>query len=1583
MDNGALISIAPLNAGGIAQSATVNLAPGQHSIRAVYGGNSNFAASRSAAMPYAITETGASVFTAGASYPVGTVPVSLAAGDFNGDGKVDLVASNVGQVTILLGNGDGTFQAAQTYPVAGTAGTIVVADFNGDGRPDLALADSKVYIMLGNGDGTFQAPAAVLADGPAMPPSVGDVNGDGRADLVVPHAGSESCIQTTCRWFDGSVSVLIGNGDGTFRTPVTYTVPGSPAAISIQDFNGDGKPDLALANTGALPVLPATGPHLGPGVTVLLGNGDGTFQAPSAFSDPGMPVWVAAADFNGDGKLDLAVADLNGVGILPGNGDGTFQPLQTYAPGVQTDFLAVIDFNGDGKPDLIADRGSSGFEVLLGRGDGTFPVVSSYWGAVLGIADFNGDGRVDIAGFSSSNLAVQFGAGSAGVGAATTISLQTSVNPSQFGAAVSLTASVSPLTATGVVEFLDGTTVLGSALLNSSGFAQINTTVLAAGTRSLHAIYAGVPGVWIGSESAVAAQTVNALPTVTIATERTFPAGAAPSALATADFNHDGKLDLAVVNDGDHTIGVLLGRGDGTFQAMVPYPVVVPAAVAVGDLNADGNIDLVVAGSYLSVLLGNGDATFRTPVTYNVPAFPTAIALGDFDGDGRMDVAMAFPGSNSVGVMPGNGDGSFQAVSVYAVGSSPRSIVAGDFDGDHKPDLAVGNYSGNSISVLRNKGGGTFATSVTYPVGPNPGSVAASDVNGDGRVDLVVGNNDATVSVLLANGDGSFRSGVTFTAGAGTSTVVADVDSDGKPDIVSASGVDEDISLVRGNGDGTFQTPVAYATGVFPNSLLVADFNGDARPDFAFVNGGDNTIGVMLGGPGNLAPAALSISTTHTGTLAPRQNGATYSIVVTNNGGGPTSGTVTVSDTLPTGVSLVWMSAMGWNCPWGTTTCTRGDALPPGGSYNAITVNVNIAGDAPSPLINTANVSGGGSAPAFGTDSAVIAAKAAVLNIATSHAGSFAQGQIGVQYTVTVGNAALAGPTSGTVTVTETLPSGLTLVSMAGTGWTCPTGNTTCTRSDSLSPGQSYPAITATVNVAVNATSPQVNNVAVSGGGSATATASDSTVITVLRAAAMSTPVPSSTFTGPSMTFNWTAGSAISDYWLNVGTQGAGSHDLYYQDEGTNLSQTVTGLPTNGSTIYVRLWSKNAITGDWLLYRDYTYTAFTAVTTVTASAIAGPTPGSTLTASSATFQWSAGTNISDYWLYVGSKGVNSADIVNRDEGTSLSQAVTGLPTDGSTVFVRLWSKNAITGDWLLYRDYTYTAFTAVTTVTAAAIAGPTPGSTLTGSSATFQWSTGTNISDYWLYVGSKGVNSADIVNRDEGTSLSQTVTGLPTDSSTVYVRLWSKNAITGDWLLYRDYTYTAFAAAAFTLTLMTSPVNGVTLASSSQTFQWTAGSGVSDYWLSIGTQGVGTHDIYYRDEGTNLSQAVTGLPSNGSVIYVRLWSQNAATGAWVNNDYTYLGGGSFQMAQMNSPAAGSILPATTVFQWVGGTGASQYWLSVSTVSVGGTDFYNADEGASLSRTLTRLPTSDSPIYIRLWSKNAASGQWYYVDYTYK
>lgn len=373
----------------------------------------------------------------------------------------------------------------------------------------------------------------------------------------------------------------------------------------------------------------------------------------------------------------------------------------------------------------------------------------------------------------------------------------------------------------------------------------------------------------------------------------------------------------------------------------------------------------------------------------------------------------------------------------------------------------------------------------------------------------------------------------------------------------------------------------------------------------------------------------------------------------------------------------------------------------------------------------------------------------------------------------------------------------------------------------------------------------------------------------------MLSPAPGSTLPGGAVTFQWSAGEGVQQFWLMIGLW-PGGNTLYSADQGLLTSAPVSGLPVDGRTIYVRLWSY--IDNQWV-YNDYQYKAAGAMTPAKAQ-ITDPAPGSTLGGSTATFRWNTGTAVSRYFLFIGQwQGGNT--IFSQDMGTSTEATVTNLPADGSTIHVRLWSY--IDGGWQ-FNDCTFKAAGSVTPVKAE-LTSPAPGSVLAGTSATFQWSAGQAVTRYFLFVGRwQGGNT--IFSQDMGTSLSATVNNLPADGLPVYVRLWSY--LQGAWQ-FNDYVFTASGSQpAGQKGVLVSPAPGSTLAGASATFTWTPGVRVERFWLFAGTS-LGNNNIYGGDQGTNTSATVSNLPVNGQVIYVRLWSY--IDGAWQYSDASYRAAG--------------------------------------------------------------------------------------------
>jgi Bacterial Ig-like domain (group 3)/FG-GAP-like repeat len=741
-------------------------------------------------------------------------------------------------------SGTTTFTIA-TYAYA-AAGVLTAADLNGDGNGDLVVTNSSlttngsVSVLLGNPDGTFKTAVSYPTAGAgAIAAVIDDVNGDGKLDIV-----SVSDTQ--------QISVLLGNGDGTFGAAQNFaapTLPGQTSATATPivnlitaDLRHIGKKDIVCSN-GA----------------VLLGNGDGTFTAASAPAFPyviatsGQGPNLASGDFNNDGKPDLVLNTGDNTLIYLGKGDGTFTAGNTYATINTVGFVTVNDLDGDGNADIyvgigggLAFTGGDGSDLnlsyaLMGHGDGTFSGAPTIAGAYTGnnLGDVNGDGLPDLISDSSTSINTP--------GPTFTVQLGTAKGP--FDPVSTITAPASFV--------LNGKTITGA-----------NTT--------------GV------------------------------------STFAVADINGDGKADLVFADNGLN----------GTTGAQTPAPV-------------------------YFVALSNGDGTFATPVPY---AFPQVAPAGDYDdaltlgnlqiasftGSGHNDLVFTFfdeygGKTGIIGfiggfvVLPGNGDGTFKAPIVTTTSSSatapsspiqPQIVNTTDINGDGKADLFVINFTGVSggnagteLQLFLGNGDGTFKppTTITTAANPDTNSYPRSpfvlaDFNKDGKLDLAcLGETTAAqaqLAISLGNGDGTFAAPTIFNLGGGdtirdSGIAAADFDGDGNVDLALLDA--EDISgIYYGKGDGTF-TSVPANGNSYPKDLInlfaggatiATDLNHDGKPDL-LVN---NTILLNIYGSAPITTPLASTTTALTSSAATSTAGG--SVTFTATIAGPSGATVVPTGTV-------------------------------------------------------------------------------------------------------------------------------------------------------------------------------------------------------------------------------------------------------------------------------------------------------------------------------------------------------------------------------------------------------------------------------------------------------------------------------------------------------------------------------------------------------------------------------------------------------------------------------------------------------------------------------------------------------------
>ncbi len=693
----------------------------------------------------------------------------------------------------------------------------------------------------------------------------GDLDGDGDLDLVRAY------------FHEGTISVLLNNGDGTFANDVRYEAGFEPASVAIGDLDDDGDLDLVVSSGGGANLdgnLPGT-------VSVLLNPGDGTF-ANQTIHDLGiLPFSVALGDLDGDDDLDMAIAvreddeaTPNGVQIMFNNGNGIFVFGANIFAGDFPAFVVIGDLDGDDDLDLaVTSYTEEIVSVFLNNGGGSFANGVTYPAGIgpvgLAVGDLDGDGDLDLA---AANLGPTFDPG-------VTVSVLLNSGNATFAMPVPYGVGQKPSSV--IIADLD-----------ADGDADLAVTNLWDDTAS----------VLLNNGDATFADNV------------TYSVGDGPAFVAAGDFDGDVDRDLAVANLFRNTLSILHAHGDGTFQDVVNLDVGVdPSAVAIADLDGDGDLDLAVAirggipfpPGKVSVLLNQGDGTFAEPVTFGTGIYPGSVAIGDLDGDGDGDIAVADTVDHTVSVLLNGGDGQFADAVAYDTDPSPVSVAIGDLDGDGDLDLAVANGDGENVSILLNNGDATFADHVTYQVGGGdfsiPEAIALGDVDGDGDLDFAVALVEPLVmSVQLNDGSGAFGNEVLYPSTMCVSVAFADLDGDKDLDLLSACGsicvrlnngngifgdatyyesisssayalatgdMDGDgdldvvasaltntIVLLLNNGNGTFADFEAFRTGSHPRKLAIGDLNGDGALDVATPNSGGDNVSILFNRSNDCSP---------------------------------------------------------------------------------------------------------------------------------------------------------------------------------------------------------------------------------------------------------------------------------------------------------------------------------------------------------------------------------------------------------------------------------------------------------------------------------------------------------------------------------------------------------------------------------------------------------------------------------------------------------------------------------------------------------------------------------------------------------
>ncbi|MFI5454073.1 MAG: FG-GAP-like repeat-containing protein [Isosphaerales bacterium] len=820
---------------------------------------------------------------AGLGLPAGDTYGPMVAGDFNGDGKLDLAIADISNNTVLLllGNGDGTFQTGTTYVAAELqmdyGNSLVAGDFNGDGKLDLALdwsIGARIDVLLGNGDGTFQPPQVYQFSGfnDPGPMVAGDFNNDGKLDLAVAN-------------LEGTIDVLLGHGDGTFgvgpyRLPVVTGADLDIASLVAGDFNRDGKLDLAASSSDDA------------NIEVFLGNGDGSFQGPTDYPVKFSGTTIYAGDSNGDGELDLILWGGSGytiyggdafIWLLAGNGDGTFQTPRSIGQIASSPrVLGVLtgDFNGDGKLDLIeaVDQPNS-LGVLLGNGDGTFQASGSAGPtdtlpSSVALGDFNGDGRVDMAvpSVPLGSITILLGDGEGGFRIGQVISLGKVM---AFGTPVVADFNGDGRLDLAIAFYIDSSSDDLVVLLgNGDGtfqtkFSTIPLPIVSVDISGVRRFQMAVGDFNGDGRPDLAEIGGNGSPVVLLGNgDGTFHAGpfntnnvlqgpvSAYNSLVVGDFNEDGRLDLAIEESfgGYGVIYVYLGDGNGGF---LPSPSAeltganVGDHLVAGDFNGDGKLDLATlndggVSSSISVYLGNGDGTFGPPITDPVPASGSLVA-GNFYGDGKLDLASLDPSGAGIVLLRGNGDGTFQpAETVPSPPDLDNSLYSGDLNGDGRPDLILPDLYSGTITTLLNNGDGKFSSPGEVVTNPQDTPLVV-DISGDGSRDVLLV--DGSGNILYRQGNpqapGGFFPPVTINPGFPSRDIAWVPNTLEGPLLASVDAQDDAVSLYAYRNGG-FVRAGSLTTGQLPAQIVAADLNHDGWKDLVVRNAGDGTLSVFL-----------------------------------------------------------------------------------------------------------------------------------------------------------------------------------------------------------------------------------------------------------------------------------------------------------------------------------------------------------------------------------------------------------------------------------------------------------------------------------------------------------------------------------------------------------------------------------------------------------------------------------------------------------------------------------------------------------------------------------------------------------------
>lgn len=944
----------------------------------------------------------------------------VAIGDIDGDGKADLVVSygfggyifvyrNISSSGSLTSS---SFSSYTTFATAGGSNYVRLADMDNDGKLDIVTAATGNSISVLRNTATS---GVINASSFATSANFSTV-GNSPADLALADFDQDGKIDiaTTCS-NSNAVYVLRNNstpGTLSFNIAVSFATGISPKELYAVDLDGDGKPDIAVANysSNTISVLRNTSV---PGILAA-----GSFASGVSFPTGTSPWGITAADIDGDGKPDLAVTNYSSSTISVFRNTASSGTFTTASLAAKVDFntgtnpkdIAAGDIDGDGKVDIAAVNYTSGtfscFRNIAASGSITTASLSksdfftNTQPSGLAIGDLDGDGKPDVATTSNNTSLVSVFRNNPQPAAPTVTSV--SPNIAIPGASVSITGSGFNTTAANNVVYFGAT----KGTVTSASATTLSAAVPAGASASnISVLNTGL--------QLVARQPYPFLPTFSNNGAFSFIyfspkldySCLSPSGVAMGDLDGDGRADFAASSvSGGY---VVVFRNISTAGAASFSTVATPSAgsgspgiVRLADLDNDGKLDIVVINSTgISVIrnASSGIGSFSLAATLNITTAgaPSDITLADFDGDGKIDAAITIGASNNISVLrnvSSVGNIALVSASVYTTGLGPRGICSGDFDGDGKPDIAVTNSADSSMSVLLNTASpgtinpGSFAAGVTFATGRSPWGITSADIDGDGRSDLLVANNGSSTFSVFRNtatsgsiSSSSFAARVDFTTGSAPKDIASgDLNGDGKPDVAITNNAAASFSSFRNTAvagtinAASFDAKNDFATSTSPTCIAINDADGDNKPDVIVSNNASNSVSVFRNNPQPLPPAVTSVSPNSAipGTTV-TINGSNFNATAASNtvyfgatkaavtGGSTSALTVTV----PAGATLGPVSVLN------TSQLCAGQQLYPfiptfnnGGNLSAFTSKVDLATGTNPSGIATGDIDGDGKA---------------------------------------------------------------------------------------------------------------------------------------------------------------------------------------------------------------------------------------------------------------------------------------------------------------------------------------------------------------------------------------------------------------------------------------------------------------------------------------------------------------------------------------------------------------------------------------------------------------------------------------------